>query len=81
MAATKKLSGATAIAAQAAISAMPPQIWLSPSHAAAYLGCLESRLAKMRKDGKGPRFFKAPGRGGAVSYQKADLDEWLAANP
>lgn len=80
MATTKKFSGAAVVAIKAAISEMPPEAWLSASEAAAYLGRSESMLAKLRKGEKRPTFIKASGQSGAIRYQKADLDDWLAAN-
>ena len=46
--------------------------------AARYLGLSVSTLAKMRLRGDGPPYSKAGPR--IVIYDRADLDEWLAAN-
>ena len=43
--------------------------------AAAYLGCSESSLNRMRSQGRGPRYM----RGTRIWYRPTDLDAWLAA--
>jgi len=50
---------------------------ISVSEAAIYTGLAESTLNKLRLTGDGPRFLKLTAR--RVSYDTADLDEWLAS--
>ena len=47
------------------------------SAAAAYVGLSESTLNKLRLSGGGPRYLKITPR--RVTYDTADLDEWLAS--
>jgi predicted DNA-binding transcriptional regulator AlpA len=49
---------------------------LSPKEASAYMGRRLSvqTLAKMRLDGRGPRFVKL---GSKVGYLRSSIDEWL----
>jgi len=49
---------------------------LSPAAASAYMGHRLSvqSLAKMRLDGRGPRFLKL---GSRVGYRRSSIDEWL----
>ena len=81
MATKKPLSGAAAVAAQAMLNELPPEIMLNASEAATYLGFSESKLADLRKNEKGPPFYKGPGQNGLVRYKKCHLDDWLVANP
>src|SRR5262249_45556357 len=61
--------------------APPPQRpqpeYLNTKAAASLLGLGRSTLEGWRAQGKGPKFLKLPGPGGAVRYSRADLDEWL----
>jgi predicted DNA-binding transcriptional regulator AlpA len=63
-------------------AATPPQRpqpeYLSTKAAAAALGLGRSTLEGWRAQGKGPKFIKLPGVGGAVRYARADLNEWAA---
>jgi excisionase family DNA binding protein len=53
---------------------VPPR--LRTTEAASYIGVSESYLNKLRVYGGGPQFLKM---GKRVSYDKADLDIWMAA--
>jgi excisionase family DNA binding protein len=44
------------------------------AEAAEYLGCSAAALRCWRKNGIGPRFFRA---GRLVRYQEVDLDRWV----
>jgi predicted DNA-binding transcriptional regulator AlpA len=61
---------------------MPDQVndgaVLSPKEASVYMGRRLSvqTLAKMRLDGRGPRFVKL---GSKVGYRRSSIDEWLAS--
>lgn len=50
---------------------------LKNNEAAAYLSKSPSWLNKSRMSGSGPTYLKL---GGAVRYDLADLDKWLAGN-
>jgi predicted DNA-binding transcriptional regulator AlpA len=47
--------------------------------AAQYVRLGESTLEKMRVSGTGPKFVRLGAR--RIAYLKADLDEWIAAQP
>jgi excisionase family DNA binding protein len=63
-------------------AAHPPQPaqYLSTKSAAALLGLGTSTLELWRAKGKGPAWVKLPGAGGAVRYNRAELESWLAAH-
>lgn len=46
---------------------------MDTKNAAIYVGVSTQTMAKMRMEGKGPKFIK-PGK---VFYYRKDLDEWL----
>lgn len=45
--------------------------------AAEYLGVSEQTLARMRSEGKGPRYVKL---GGRVFYRRTDLEAYIESN-
>lgn len=49
---------------------------MKPDKASEYLGCSQMTLARMRHEGRGPRYVKL---GGRVFYRKADLDAYVEA--
>ena len=48
---------------------------LDTREAASYLGCSAALVGLMRREGRGPRFYRVGKR--LVRYRKADLDVWL----
>jgi predicted DNA-binding transcriptional regulator AlpA len=51
---------------------------LDTSAAAAYLGCSIALMELMRREDRGPKFYKCGKR--LVRYRRADLEEWMQAN-
>ncbi len=51
---------------------------LDTSAAAAYLGCSMGLLELMRRERRGPKFFRC-GKS-LIRYRKADLDTWIESN-
>ena len=51
--------------------------YLTSEHVARYLGVPTSLLAVWRNRKVGPRFYKMPGRHGAVYYREQDVFEYL----
>ena len=51
--------------------------YLLPPEAADLLRCSDRTLARMRAEGKGPRYYM---RGSRILYVRALVDEWLAEN-
>ena len=47
---------------------------LTPADASACIGLAEQTLARMRVEGRGPRFLKL---GSRVFYKRSAIDEWL----
>lgn len=54
---------------------LPRDPVIRPREAAAYTGLSESRLAKLRMTGDGPRFVKLSTT--RVGYRHSALEEWL----
>ena len=50
---------------------------LLPEAASAYIGLSVQTLAKMRLDGRGPRFVKL---GSRVGYRRSSIESWLESN-
>ena len=57
------------------IAGLPPSAFISPAHAAAYLGSTTGVLHSWRSQRRGPRFH---GSNEFIRYRIADLDQWMA---
>lgn len=50
---------------------------LSTDEASEIIGIGSGTLRAWRSQGKGPKFYKAPGQKGVVRYRVSDLMEWV----
>lgn len=59
----------------AAVAKLPPQVFLTSSEAAAYLGTSPGVLANWRAERSGPKYSGHGPR--FVRYRVSDLDQWM----
>lgn len=50
---------------------------LNTNEASEIVGIRSGTLRAWRSQGKGPKFYKAPGKKGAVRYKLSDLLRWV----